>query len=98
MAPGDIACVGDGVEQTAVTEFEAAVLLGASGEAARPKAPFVDTGAVSRARGVSVPRAFSAYDGENDHPSAGWFLAGFTVTTAETSLQAHSGSRLVGTS
>jgi hypothetical protein len=96
MVPGDVVYVGDGVEQTAVTEFDAAVVLGESGEPARPKALVVYPEAVSRVGGTSVPRAFYAYDGERDRPSTGWVLAGFTVTTSEIGLQAFSGSRLVG--
>ena len=96
MVPGDVVYVGDGVDQTAVTEFDAAVVLGASGESARPKALVVYPGAVSRVGGPSIPRAFYAYDGEHDRPSTGWVLAGFTVTTFEIGLQAFSGSRLVG--
>jgi PKD repeat protein len=96
VAPGDVVYVGDGVDQTTATDFDAAVVLGASGEPGRPKALVVAPGSVSRVGSATTPRAFYAYDGERDAPSAHWVLSGFTVTTAEIGLQAHSGSRIVG--
>lgn len=96
LLPGDVCYVGDGVDQTTVSGFEAAVPLGASGDPGRPKALVVYPGATSRVGAASLGRAFFAYDGELDAPSAYWVLSGFTVTTSEIGLQAFSGSRVVG--
>ena len=96
MRPGDVTYVGDGVDQTAASAYEAAVPYGASGEPGRPKALVVYPGATSRAGAVSLGRAFFAYDGDLDRPSEHWVVSGFTVTTSEVGVQAFSGSRVVG--
>lgn len=96
MLPGDVTYVGDGVDQTTASAYDAAVALGASGEPGRPKALVVSPGGRSRVGAAGVGRAFFAYDGELDRPSSHWVLSGFTVTTREVGLQGFDGSRLVG--
>ncbi|MEO8055024.1 MAG: PKD domain-containing protein, partial [Acidobacteriota bacterium] len=96
LAPGDVAYVGDGVDQTAVTDFDAAVVLGAPGEPGRPKALVAYPGARSRVGSTTTPRAFHSFDPERSEPPTHWTIAKFELTTREIGVTAETGFRVVG--
>ncbi|MCM3877371.1 MAG: IPT/TIG domain-containing protein, partial [Thermoanaerobaculia bacterium] len=96
LAPGDVAYVGDGVDQIVESAFDAAVNLGTNGEAGRPKAVVVYPGARSRVGSETLGRAFHSYDALQDRASSHWVVSGFTVTTAEVGISGQTGFRVVG--
>ncbi len=96
LAPGDIAYVGDGVDQAVEYDFGAAVNLGTNGEPGRPKALVVYPGARSRVGSETLGRAFHSYDAIQDRASSHWVVAGFTITTGEVGVSGQTGFRIVG--
>jgi hypothetical protein len=97
LAPGDITYIGDGVDQTTVTGYNAAVNLSSDGAEGNPKALVVYPGATSRVGNTSIERAFGVWNpaGAGSY-SVHWVLAGFTMTTAQIGVSAQSGFRVVG--
>jgi hypothetical protein len=96
LAPGDIAYIGDGVDQTAETDYGAAVNLGSDGEPGRPKALIVYPGATSIVGNATLGRAFYVWNGDSGGYSAYWVIVGFRITTAEIGVTAQGGFRVVG--
>ncbi|MBN2147800.1 MAG: hypothetical protein JW726_10445 [Anaerolineales bacterium] len=96
LAAGDIAYIGDGVDQTSETDYGAAVNLGSDGTESQPKALIVYPGAVSQVGNASIERAFWVWNGDTGGYSTHWVLAKFTVTTGQVGLPAQSGFRVVG--
>jgi hypothetical protein len=96
LAPGDMAYIGNGVDQTAETEFSAAVNLGTNGTPGNPKALIVYPGAASNVGNSTIERAFWVWNGDTGSYSVHWVIAGFTVTTGQVGLPAQTGFRIVG--
>jgi len=96
LAPGDIAYIGDGVDQTTETDYGAAVNLGRDGEPGRPIALVVYPGAMSNLGNVSLGRAFHVWNGDTGSYSKHWVITGFRMTTAEVGVTAQGGFRVVG--
>jgi hypothetical protein len=97
LAPGDITYIGDGVDQTTMTGYNAAVNLSSDGAEGNPKALVVYPGATSHVGNTSIERAFGVWNpaGAGSY-SVHWVLAGFTMTTAQIGVSAQSGFRVVG--
>lgn len=97
LAPGDIAYVGDGVDQIVETDYGAAVNLGSDGTEDTPKALVVYPGATSHVGNTAIERAFGAWNpaGSGGY-SVHWALAKFTITTGGIGVAAHEGFRVVG--
>ena len=97
LAPGDVAYVGDGVDQTAESNYGAAVNLGSDGTEGAPKALVVYPGATSHVGNTTIERAFGAWNpaGAGSY-SVHWTLAKFTITTGGIGVAAQSGFRVVG--
>jgi hypothetical protein len=96
LAPGDIAYIGNGVDQTTETDYGAAVNLGSDGEPGRPIALVVYPGATSNVGNASLGRAFHVWNGDTGSYSVDWIIAGFRITTAEVGVTAQGGFRVVG--
>jgi hypothetical protein len=96
LAPGDIAYIGDGVDQTTETDYGAAVNLGSDGEPGRPNALVVYPGATSNVGNAALGRAFHIWNGNTESYSVHWVIAGFRITTAEVGVTAQGGFRVVG--
>ena len=96
LAPGDIAYIGDGVDQTVETEFSAAVNLGSDGTPANPKALVVYPGATSNVGNANLERAFHVWNRDTSTYSVHWVVAKFRMTTAGIGVTAQSGFRVVG--
>ena len=96
LAPGDIAYIGDGVDQTVETDYSAAVNLGSDGLAGNPKALVVYPGATSRVGNAAIERAFHVWNTETGSYSQHWVLSKFTITTAGIGVTAQSGFRVIG--
>lgn len=96
LAPGDIAYIGDGVDQNTETDYGAAVNLGSDGEPGRPKALVVYPGATSNVGNATLGKAFHVWNGETGGYSTHWVVAKFKMTTAEAGLTAQGGFRVVG--
>ncbi len=96
MNPGDITYVANGVDQTTVSDYYSAVVLGPPAEPAWPKALIVYPGARSRIGNTTIRRGIFPYDSEANVDSTNWVVAGFTVTTGKVALQTLTGSRVVG--
>ena len=96
LTPGDIAYIGDGVDQTTETDYGAAVNLGSDGEPGRPKALVVYPGATSNIGNITLGRAFHVWNGDTGSYSIHWVIAGFRMTTAEVGVTAQGGFRVVG--
>jgi hypothetical protein len=96
LAPGDIAYIGDGVDQTTETDYGAAVNLGRDGEPGRPNALVVYPGATSNVGNTALGRAFHVWNGDTGSYSVHWVIAGFRMTTAEVGVTAQGGFRVVG--
>ncbi len=97
LAPGDVAYVGDGVDQTTETAYGAAVNLDSDGAEGAPKALVVYPGATSYVGNTAIERAFGVWNpaGAGSY-SVHWVLAGFSMTTGQIGVSAHSGFRVVG--
>lgn len=96
LAPGDIAYIGNGVDQTAETDYGAAVNLGSDGEPNKPKALVVYPGASSNVGNPTLGRAFHAWNFDSNGEAVNWVITGFKLTTAEVGVTAQSGFRVVG--
>lgn len=96
LAPGDIAYIGNGVDQTSESGYGAAVNLYSDGTAANPKALVVYPGATSRVGNTTIERAFGVWNAGSSSNSIHWVLAKFTLTTAQIGVQAQNGFRVVG--
>ena len=96
LAPGDIAYIGDGVDQTTETDYSAAVNLGSDGLEGAPKSLIVYPGAVSHVGNATIERAIGVWNGETENDSVHWVIAGFTVTTGQVGIPARAGFRVVG--
>jgi IPT/TIG domain len=96
LAPGDIAYIGDGVDQTTETDYGAAVNLGRDGEPGRPNALVVYPGATSQVGNTALSRAFHVWNRDTGSYSKHWVIAGFRMTTAEVGVTAQGGFRVVG--
>ena len=96
IAPGDIAYIGDGVNQTTETDSGAAVNLGSDGTSTGPKALVVYPGATSRIGNTAIQRAFYLYNAGKDGFSTHWVLAKFHITTGEVGAPAYTGFRVIG--
>ena len=96
LAPGDIAYIGDGVNQTNEIDASACVNLWSDGMPDQPKALIVYPGATSRIGHPAVERAFWLYNWERDAFATHWIIAKFTITTAQVGAPAYTGFRVVG--
>ncbi len=96
LAAGDIAYIGDGVDQITETDYGAAVNLGSNGTESNPKALIVYPGATSRVGNATIERAFWVWATGTGSYAVRWVLAKFTMTTAQTGVYAQSGFRVVG--
>jgi hypothetical protein len=96
LGVGDIAYIGNGVDQTAETEYGAAVNLGSDGEPGRPKALLVYPGATSNVGNAAIERAFHVWNVDTGSYSVHWVIAGFRITTAGVGVTAQGGFRVVG--
>jgi hypothetical protein len=96
IAPGDIAYICDGVNQTTETDASAAVNLSSDGMAGSPKALVVYPGATSKVGNTSIERAFFLYNWNDDRFSAHWVIAGFHITTGQIGAPAYTGFRVIG--
>jgi len=96
IAPGDIAYIGDGVNQTTETDYSAAVNLGSDGTSTGPKALVVYPSATSRVGNTTLGRAFYLYSNDRNDFSRHWVIAKFTITTREIGAPAYTGFRVIG--
>lgn len=96
LAPGDIAYIGDGVNQTTETDYSAAVNLGSDGTEGAPKALVVYPGATSNVGNTALERAFHVWNGDTGGCSIHWVLAKFRITTGQVGVTAQTGFRVVG--
>ena len=96
LSPGDIAYIGNGVNQTAETDVSAAVNLGTDGAPGNPKALVVYPGATSHVGDATLERAFWVWNGDTSGYSVHWVIAKFTVTTGQVGIPAQTGFRVVG--
>ena len=96
LAAGDIAYIGNGVDQITETDYGAAVNLGSDGTESHPKALIVYPGAISNVGSATIERAFWVWNGDTGGYSAHWALAKFNITTSQVGIPAQSGFRVVG--
>ncbi len=96
LTPGDIAYIGDGVDQTTPSDYNAVVNLGRDGTADNPLALVVYPGATSQVGNPSTDRAFWYWNMETGSYAMHWVVAGFRVTTGAVGIPASSGTRVVG--
>ncbi len=96
LVPGDIAYIGDGVDQLAETDYGAAVNLGSDGTPGSPIALAVYPGATSQVGNATMERAFHVWNGNTGSYAVHWVLARFTVSTGGVGLPAEAGFRVVG--
>ena len=96
LSPGDIAYIGDGVDQFAETNYGAAVNLGSDGEPGRPKALIVYPGATSNVGNDTLGKAFHVWNENTGGYSVYWVMAKFRMTTAEVGVTAQAGFRVIG--
>jgi len=96
LALGDIAYIGDGVDQTTETGFGAAVNLGSDGTESHPKALIVYPGAVSYVGNATLDRAFHVWNVDTGSYSIHWVISRFIMTTASVSVTAQDGFRVIG--
>ncbi len=96
LAPGDIAYIGDGVDQTTETDYGAAVNLGSNGTEGSPKALVVYPEATSHVGNAALGRAFHVWNGDTSDYSVHWVISKFRLTTAEVGVTAQAGFRVVG--
>ncbi|MFH0727188.1 MAG: choice-of-anchor Q domain-containing protein [Pseudomonadota bacterium] len=96
LAPGDIAYIGNGVDQTTETNSSAAVNLGSDGAEGTPKALIVYPGGTSKVGNDSLERAFWVWNENTSGYSTHWTIAKFTITTAQVGVPAQTGSRVIG--
>lgn len=95
LNPGDIAYIRNGVNQSAETDYGAAVNLGRSGTAGNPIALVVYPGAASQVGNANIERGFWFWNGETGGYSTHWVIAGFTVTTGQVGIPAQTGFRII---
>jgi hypothetical protein len=96
LTPGDIAYIGNGVDQTTETDFSAAVNLGSDGTDGNPMALIVYPGATSKVGNASIERAFWMWNGNTSGYSTHWTIAKFTITTGQVGIPAQTGFRVIG--
>lgn len=96
IAAGDIAYIGDGVNETNETDAGAAVNLRSDGTAGKPKALVVYPGAESQVGNRTIERAFYLYDWNKDGFTTHWVLAKFHIITGQLGAPAYHGFRIVG--
>jgi hypothetical protein len=96
LAAGDIAYIGNGIDQTTETDYGAAVNLGSDGTENHPKALIVYPGAVSYVGNDTLGRAFNVWNEDTGGYSLHWVIAGFRITTAEVGVTAQGGFRVIG--
>jgi hypothetical protein len=96
LAAGDIAYVGNGVDQISETDYGAAVNLGSDGEPSRPKALIVYPGSVSNVGNPALGRAFHIWNTDTGGYSVYWVVSKFRMTTAEVGVTAQAGFRVIG--
>ncbi len=96
LSPGDIAYIGDGVDQIEETSFSAAVNLGSDGTEGYPNSLVVYPGATSHVGSSALERAFHVWNGQTGSYSRYWVLAKFTMTTGQVGVTAQTGFRVVG--
>jgi len=96
LSSGDIAYIGNGVNQTTESGFSAAVNLGTDGAPGNPKALVVYPGATSHVGNTTIERAFWVWNGDTSGYSVHWVIAKFTVTTGQVGIPAQTGFRVVG--
>jgi len=95
LAPGDIAYIGDGVDQTTETDYSAAVNLGSDGAEGNPKALIVYPEATSNVGNATLERAFWVWNGDTGGYSTHWVIAKFTITTGQVGASAQTGFRVI---
>jgi len=96
LSSGDIAYIGNGVNQTTETDVSAAVNLGTDGTPGNPKALVVYPGATSHVGNTTIERAFWVWNGDTSGYSVHWVIAKFTATTGQVGIPAQTGFRVVG--
>ena len=96
LAAGDIAYIGNSVDQTSESDSGAAVNLGSDGEPGKPKALIVYPGATSHVGNTGLGRAFNVWNADTGGYSVYWVVAKFQMTTAEVGVTAQAGFRVIG--
>ena len=96
LAAGDIAYIGDGVNQLEETDFSAAVNLGSNGLPGAPIALAAYPAAIVQVGNPALERAFHVWNGETGSYSTDWVLSKFIITTGTVGVTAQSGFRVVG--
>lgn len=96
LAAGDIAYIGNGVDQITETNYGAAVNLGSDGAEGNPKALIVYPGATSHVGHAAGERAFGVWNDAGSGYSVHWVLAKFTMTTGQIGVSGQTGFRVVG--
>jgi len=96
LALGDIAYIGNGVDQTTDTAFDACINLGSNGASTAPKALIVYPGATSHVGNPNLQRAFHIWNTDAGGYSEHWVLSKFTITTLSVGIFANTGFRVVG--
>jgi len=94
--PGDIIYVGDGVRQTTMDSYSAAVNLGADGRPDKPRALVAYPGARVTIGSTKVERGFGHWVSGGGRTAMHWTLAKFSVTAETCAILMGSGYRVVG--
>jgi hypothetical protein len=93
---GDIAYIGDGVDQITETDYGAAVNLGSDGTPSNPKALLVYPGATCNVGNAALERAFHVWNGDTGSYSVHWVISKFRLTTAGVGVTAQVGYYVTG--
>jgi hypothetical protein len=96
IAPGDIAYICDGVNQTTETDFNSCVNLNSDGSVTHPKALVVYPAATSKVGNPNIERAFHNFNTETGDYSRHWVLSRFKITTGQVGAPANTGCRIIG--
>ena len=96
LASGDIAYVGDGVNQTASDKFDAAPNLGSDGASGRPQALIAYPGATCNIGNATDIRGIGAWVVSTGDKAKYWTVAKLNLTGQTLASDTNSGWRLVG--
>jgi hypothetical protein len=97
LAPGDICYIGDGVDQTTLDNYNAAVNIDSNGAEGAPKALVVYPGARSRIGSTSIERGFGGWVSNPGGYAHHWTIAKFDITGGDEAIYTiRSGTRVVG--
>jgi len=96
IAPGDIAYICNGVNQTQETENGACVNLGSDGLPGNPKALLVYPGATALVGSDTLSRAFQVYHADSGRATYHWVISRFNIRSTEIGVSANTGWRVIG--